>query len=59
VSETIRRQAHDTGDLLVDLAGCFGQPPEPDMLQPDGLHPTLAGHQAITRTVIQQLARQN
>jgi lysophospholipase L1-like esterase len=40
----------------MDLAGCFGEPPEQGMLQSDGLHPGIAGHQAIARTFIEQLA---
>lgn len=40
---------------VVDLQSRFGNPPAPDLLGPDGLHPSLAGHQAITRAVVERL----
>lgn len=40
---------------VVDLQSRFGNPPDPELLGPDGLHPSLAGHQAIARAVIERL----
>jgi hypothetical protein len=33
----------------------FGQPPAPDRMLPDGIHPNLAGPQAIARTLVERL----
>jgi lysophospholipase L1-like esterase len=40
---------------VVDLQSRFGNPPDPELLGPDGLHPSLAGQQAIARAVIERL----
>jgi lysophospholipase L1-like esterase len=40
---------------VVDLQALFGNPPDPELLGPDGLHPSLAGQQAIARAVIERL----
>jgi acyl-CoA thioesterase I len=40
---------------VVDLQALFGVPPVADYLGPDGLHPSLAGQQAIARTVVERL----
>jgi lysophospholipase L1-like esterase len=40
---------------VVNLEPVFGQPPPPDFLIADGLHPSLAGHQAITRALVEGL----
>jgi acyl-CoA thioesterase-1 len=44
-------------DMMVDLQETFGRPPEPGLLQADGLHPTLAGQQAIAKAFVEQLSR--
>jgi acyl-CoA thioesterase I len=54
VSDVIRAQARG-GDTVVDLRDTFGRPPDPAMLQPDGIHPSAAGQQAIARAFIRQL----
>ena len=40
---------------VVDLQSRFRNPPRPDLLGPDGLHPSLAGQQEITRAVVERL----
>jgi lysophospholipase L1-like esterase len=42
-------------DLLVNLQDVFGLPPDPALLLPDGLHPSLAGQTAIVRAVVETL----
>lgn len=42
-------------DTLVDLWEAFGDPPEPELLLPDGLHPSLAGQRAIAAAFVEQL----
>lgn len=54
VSEAIRAQAR-SGDTVVDLQNTFGRPLDPGMLQPDGIHPSAAGQQAIARAFVWQL----
>jgi acetyl esterase/acyl-CoA thioesterase-1 len=54
VSDAIRGQAR-SGDTVVDLQDTFGRPPNPAMLQPDGIHPSAAGQQAIARAFVRQL----
>ena len=41
--------------LVVDLVPIFGQPPKPEFLLDNGLHPSLAGHQAIAKALIERL----
>ena len=55
-SDAIRAQAR-SGDAVVDLQGAFGRPVDPAMLQPDGIHPSAAGQQAIARAFVSQLHR--
>lgn len=43
VGDVIRRQP----EPVVDLQAVFGNPPDSALLSPDGLHPSLAGQQAI------------
>ncbi|HZD65306.1 MAG TPA: SGNH/GDSL hydrolase family protein, partial [Acidimicrobiales bacterium] len=57
VVQAVRAQA-GRDELLVDLAAVLGQPPRSDLVQADGIHPTLAGHTAIVRAFITQLADQ-
>jgi lysophospholipase L1-like esterase len=40
---------------VVDLQSRLGNLPDPELLGPDGLHPSLTGHQAIARAVIERL----
>jgi acyl-CoA thioesterase I len=54
--EAIRAAAGD-GDVVVDLSGAFGSPADAALLRPDGLHPSLAGQQAIAARVVERLAR--
>ena len=42
-------------DTLVDLWEAFGDPPEPELLLPDGLHPSLAGQRTIAAAFVEQL----
>jgi lysophospholipase L1-like esterase len=43
-------------DLVVSIHEAFGNPVPPEFQEPDGLHPTLAGHQAIAREFVERLA---
>jgi lysophospholipase L1-like esterase len=54
VRDAIRTTA-DAADVVVDLADAFGRPPGASLLSADGLHPTLAGHQAIARRFVERL----
>jgi acyl-CoA thioesterase I len=54
LDQAIRDQVNDE-DIMVDLRNTFGRPPEPSLLQADGLHPTLAGQQAIAKAFAEQL----
>jgi|HubBroStandDraft_2_1064218.scaffolds.fasta_scaffold119187_1 acyl-CoA thioesterase-1 len=56
VSDAIRAQAR-SGDTVVDLRDTFGRPLDPAMFQPDGIHPSAAGQQAIARAFVGQLDR--
>jgi acyl-CoA thioesterase-1 len=55
VDNAIRTTAGD-GDVVVDLSGAFGSPPDRGLLRADGLHPTLAGQQAIAKRFVGRLA---
>ena len=55
VDDAIRTTAGN-GDVVVDLSGAFGSPPDRGLLRADGLHPTLAGQQAIARRFVERLA---
>ena len=55
VDGAIRATAGD-GDVVVDLSGAFGRPPDAGLLTADGLHPTLAGQKAIARRFVERLA---
>lgn len=46
---------HGRPDPIVDLQSLFGNPPTPELLGPDGLHPSLVGQQAIARAVVERL----
>jgi acyl-CoA thioesterase I len=43
-------------DPLVDLWKAFGEPAEPELLLPDGLHPSLAGQKAIAAALVERLS---
>jgi acyl-CoA thioesterase-1 len=43
-------------DLLINLQEVFGLPPDPALLLPDGLHPSLAGQVEIVRAVVETLS---
>ncbi len=45
----------DEPDPVVDLITLFGQPPAAGLLGEDGVHPTLAGQQAIVRALVERL----
>jgi lysophospholipase L1-like esterase len=45
----------DEPDPVVDLITLFGQPPAAGLLGEDGVHPTLAGQQAIARALVERL----
>jgi lysophospholipase L1-like esterase len=53
VARLIREVAGE--DILVDLWETFGDPPKPELLLPDGLHPSLAGQGAIATAFVEQL----
>lgn len=53
VAKLVREVAGE--DTLVDLWEAFGDPPEPELLLPDGLHPSLAGQKAIAAALVEQL----
>jgi acyl-CoA thioesterase I len=55
LDHAIRATAGD-GDVVVDLADAFGNPPDAGLLSADGLHPALAGQKAIARRFVQRLA---
>jgi lysophospholipase L1-like esterase len=46
----------DQADPLIDIYAGFGTPPAPELQEADGLHPTLAGHQALARELVERLA---
>jgi acyl-CoA thioesterase I len=54
VSDVILQQA-DPADPVVDLRAAIGQPPDPELLEPDGLHPSLAGQRAIAGVLVERL----
>lgn len=54
VARLVREVAGE--DPLVDLWDAFGDPPRPELLLPDGLHPSLAGQKAIAATLVEQLS---
>lgn len=55
LAEVVRLVREVAGrDTLVDLWEAFGDPPEPELLLPDGLHPSLAGQRSITAAFVEQ-----
>lgn len=55
LDQAVRDRVKDE-DIMVDLRNTFGRPPQPSLLQADGLHPTLAGQQAIAKAFAAQLS---
>jgi lysophospholipase L1-like esterase len=51
IADAIRRQP----EPVVDLVALFGRPPAAELLLADGLHPSLAGQQAIARALVERL----
>ena len=55
LAEVVRLVREVAGrDTLVDLWEAFGDPPEPELLLPDGLHPSLAGQRSIAAAFVEQ-----
>ena len=54
VARLVREVAGE--DPLVDLWEVFGDPAEPELLLPDGLHPSLGGQRAIAVALVERLA---
>jgi acyl-CoA thioesterase I len=52
INEVVRRQP----EPVVDLEPVFGRPPTPDLLEDDGLHPSLAGHKRTVRALVETLS---
>lgn len=44
---------------VIDLQALFGSPPNPAWLMDDGLHPSLAGQQAIVKALVTQLVNEH
>lgn len=43
-------------EIVVDMHAALGDPVPAEFQEPDGLHPTLAGHKAIAREFVQRLS---
>src|SRR5918998_3372584 len=54
VAKLVREVAGE--DPLVDTWEVFGDPAKPELLFPDGLHPSLAGQKAIAAAYVEQLS---
>jgi acyl-CoA thioesterase-1 len=52
INEWIRSQP----ESVVDIYAGFGRPVPEEFQEPDGLHPTLAGHKALARELVDRLA---
>jgi acyl-CoA thioesterase-1 len=46
---------HELEGVVIDLVATFGVPADPALQGADGVHPTLAGQSAITRSVVERL----
>lgn len=51
IGDVVRRQP----EPVIDVQAVFGRPAAADFLLPDGIHPSLAGHKAIVRALIERL----
>jgi acyl-CoA thioesterase I len=54
--EAINEWLRDQSEPVVDNYAGFGRPVPPEFQEPDGLHPTLAGHKALARELVDRLA---
>jgi acyl-CoA thioesterase I len=54
--EAINEWLRDQPEPVVDIYAGFGRPVPPEFQEPDGLHPTLAGHKALAREFVERLA---
>ena len=54
--EAINISLREQPEPLVDIYAGFGSPAPPDYQEPDGLQPTLAGHQVLAREFVERLA---
>lgn len=54
--DAINAWIHEQPELVVDYHAAFGDPVPTDYQEPDGLHPTLVGHQAVAREFVARLA---
>lgn len=55
VADAIRDLARH-GDPVVDVEAAFGRPASPDLLGPDGVHPSRLGQRVIANAVVRTLA---
>ena len=55
IARAVEDVAEQGQDPCVNLQEVFGLPPDPVLLLPDGLHPSLAGQTAIVRAVVETL----
>lgn len=53
--EAVNAWMREQPELVVDMQAAFGDPIPAEFQEPDGLHPTLAGHQAIAREFVERL----
>ncbi|MGE0543942.1 MAG: SGNH/GDSL hydrolase family protein [Dehalococcoidia bacterium] len=51
-NDILRRQP----DPVVDTGAALGRPAPPELFNPDGVHPSLAGHTVIARAFVEHLA---
>ncbi len=54
--EAINAWLSDQPEQVVDIYAGFGSPAPQEFQEPDGLHPTLAGHQVLGREFVERLA---
>jgi acyl-CoA thioesterase I len=54
--DAVNAWLHEQPELVVSINAAFGSPVPPEFQEPDGLHPTLPGHQAIAREFVERLA---
>lgn len=52
IADAIRQRP----EPVVDLQAVFGTPPDPGLLLPDGLHPSIEGQKAIVRALVEKLS---
>jgi acyl-CoA thioesterase I len=52
IADAIRQRP----EPVVDLQSIFGAPPEPALLLPDGLHPSIEGQKRIVRALVETLS---